>query len=273
MAKRKQNQPEDYASGNAGGVALMDPPSELEVAGALTPVAVDASGETKPVDELPYEVEGQGETEAAKGEALPTQEQAEEQARKLEAIAEMEVYRREMLVSICAKETEVEIARNDWELKKERAGDAKKVFDGLVEQLLELIRKVKNPPSMPLFDGVPEPNRASSETDVTCTEPQAWRSVPLSEALVGLPEAIVTSLNESNLQTMGELADWTAAYGGRNKLTDIVGIGPAKAEKIEQTLVDFWARQKAVQDEPRSDDSEAASGPEPTPESEGCEPD
>lgn len=267
MAKRKQNQPEDYASGHAGGVALMDPPSELEAVGTLTPVAVDTSGETKPVDELPYEVEG------AKEETSPTQEQAEEQVRKLEAIKEMEVFRREMLVSICAKETEVEIARNDWELKKEKAGDAKKVFDGLVEQLLELIRKVKNPPSMPLFDGVPEPNRASSETDVTCTEPQAWRSVPLSEALVGLPEAIVTSLNESNLQTMGELADWTAAYGGRNKLTDIAGIGPAKAEKIEQALVDFWARQKAVQDEPRSDDSETASGPDGDADSEGGEPD
>lgn len=262
MAKR--HQPQDYASGH-GGVALMDPPAKTAK------------------EELPYEVEGQGEAEAAKEGTLPTEElaaqlpteaEAEEQARKLEAVKELEVFRREMLVNICAKETEVDIAKNDWDLKKERAADAKKVFDGLVEQLLELIRKVKNPPSMPLFDGVSEPQPAASEN--TQVDDMAWRAVPLSEALVGLPESIIVSLNESNLQTMGELADWTAAYGGRNKLTDIPGIGPAKAEKIEQALVDFWARQKAVDDgstQYGSDDSEAAIGPGADPDSEGGEPD
>ena len=249
----KRHQPQDYASGH-GGVALMDPPAKTAK------------------EELPYEVEEQ--PEAAKAEALPAEEpaaqlpteaEAEEQARKLEAVKEIEVFRREMLVNICAKETEVDLAKYDWELKKERAADAKKVFDGLVEQLLELIRKVKNPPSMPLVDGVPEPQFT-----------MAWRSVPLSEALVGLPESIIVSLNESNLQTMGELADWTAAYGGRNKLTDLAGIGPAKAEKIEQALVDFWSRQKAVDDgstQHGSDDPEAASGPDGDADSEGGEPD
>jgi ERCC4-type nuclease len=82
--------------------------------------------------------------------------------------------------------------------------------------------------SLPLF---PE--------DAAAPEPPAddsWRVVPFT--LLNLPQAIVEKLYEAELATVGQLADWTAA--GR-ELTDIPGIGPAKAEKIEEAMEAFWS--------------------------------
>lgn len=73
-------------------------------------------------------------------------------------------------------------------------------------------------------------------------EPDGWQDVPLSEALAGVPASVIEALAEANLTTVGELADWIAADGGRHRLTDIKGIGEAKAEQIQQALEAFWVR-------------------------------
>jgi hypothetical protein len=83
--------------------------------------------------------------------------------------------------------------------------------------------------------------------------------VPI-ETLVshGLPQSLVVRLGEASLTTIGLLADFTNAG---KRLTDLDGVGEAKAEKIEQALERFWSEWKAP--EPESE-------PEPAAESEGA---
>ena len=66
-------------------------------------------------------------------------------------------------------------------------------------------------------------------------EPEAWRSVTIGQ--LDLPARIAESLHEAELSTIGAIADFTAKLA----LTEIAGIGPAAAEKIEQALEAFWA--------------------------------
>ena len=41
---------------------------------------------------------------------------------------------------------------------------------------------------------------------------------------------------QHEFETLGDLADWTSKY----QLTDINGIGPAKATQIDEALDKFW---------------------------------
>ena len=49
--------------------------------------------------------------------------------------------------------------------------------------------------------------------------------------------ALLKSLKKGGLTTVGQLADFTAS---NKRLTDISGIGPEKAEKIQNQMVEFW---------------------------------
>ncbi len=71
-------------------------------------------------------------------------------------------------------------------------------------------------------------------------EDNAWKSVPLSE--LGLTGKLAESLAEAGLTTMGAIAEYT---GSEKRLTDIDGIGPGKAEKVEQACEAYWAKNRA----------------------------
>lgn len=73
-------------------------------------------------------------------------------------------------------------------------------------------------------------------------EPEGWQDVPLSEALANISETVIEALAEARLTTIGELSDWLAEPGKFNRLTDIKGIGEAKAAAIEAALEAFWVR-------------------------------
>lgn len=65
---------------------------------------------------------------------------------------------------------------------------------------------------------------------------ETWQAVRL--ATLDIPQAVVTMLDEgAGLQTVGALAEFTK----HNRLTDISGVGIAKAEQIEAALDAFWA--------------------------------
>lgn len=72
----------------------------------------------------------------------------------------------------------------------------------------------------------------------TAKEDDSWRSAPLSE-LTGLSGKLLETLEDSGLKTMGQLADYTSSG---KQLTDLSGIGPGKATKIEEACDEFWAR-------------------------------
>ena len=74
---------------------------------------------------------------------------------------------------------------------------------------------------------------------------ESWMAVTLEDAIgeeVG--EALVAKLRAENLDTLGDLTEWLSADGGKNKLTDIAGLGPQKADKIEAALEKFWEKRK-----------------------------
>lgn len=62
-----------------------------------------------------------------------------------------------------------------------------------------------------------------------------WRDVPLENLFSG---ALLKSLKAGGLETVGALADYTAS---EKRLTDLPGVGPGKAEQIEDRMEQFWA--------------------------------
>jgi hypothetical protein len=62
-----------------------------------------------------------------------------------------------------------------------------------------------------------------------------WAKVPLDTLFDG---ALLKSLKKAGLNTVGGLSEYTASD---RRLTDIEGIGPGKAELIENTMLNFWS--------------------------------
>jgi hypothetical protein len=72
-----------------------------------------------------------------------------------------------------------------------------------------------------------------------------WREVQLETMFDG---SLLQSLVESGIETVGQLSDYSS---GNKRLTDIAGIGPGKAQKIEDAILKFW------QDNPQYAESKA----------------
>jgi len=85
---------------------------------------------------------------------------------------------------------------------------------------------------IPEDDEFKEPSHRSADAVPKADGP--WREVPLVDLFSG---AILKSLHQAGLKTVGQLADYTAAD---KRLTDIQGIGPGKAQQIEDRLTQFW---------------------------------
>lgn len=120
---------------------------------------------------------------------------------------------------------------------------AKKAHDAAVKLLDELANR--GPEALPLFDGNESGNGKPADSPAATTadaagEDDDWREIEVG-VLSDLPESLVNKLMESDLGTIGALADYTASG---KLLIDIKGIGQAKVEKIEAALEKFWASRK-----------------------------
>lgn len=109
-------------------------------------------------------------------------------------------------------------------------------------------------------DSKADDDEGSEEIDPSLEAAGPWQHVPLSDLFHG---ALLKSLNEAGLNTVGDMAKYTAA----NRLTDIDGIGEGKAAKIEERMLEFWrANPGADQQQPELDQ---AAEPTPGPEASG----
>ncbi|WP_425618087.1 helix-hairpin-helix domain-containing protein [Anatilimnocola sp. NA78] len=95
-------------------------------------------------------------------------------------------------------------------------------------------------------DAVDDAPQLDDETPDTLKAEGPWRMVQLSTLFEG---ALLKSLKEAGLTTVGQLSDYTAS---EKRLTDIPGIGPGKAEKIENRMLEFWEQN------PNADQAEGA---------------
>lgn len=127
----------------------------------------------------------------------------------------------------------------DYEAKNKLSKAAKQAWEAAAEEHSDLeaeLERERNDPATPgpLFE---QPAAIQNVEDL-------WREVSIRVALEGPPVGVIVSMNEAGIFTMGDLADWTAAG---KRLTDIPGVGEAKAQQIHDAEADFWARWRAEQ--------------------------
>lgn len=134
-----------------------------------------------------------------------------------ETTAEIEYIQRIQAARERLRTAELELDRT-----KEEAKEARKVWEGAVKHLNQVIDQ--GPEYLPLIDGM----QVTANMD--------WRDTPIEE--LGLPETIDTALREAEIKTIGDIASHAEQFD----LTVIPGIGPAKAEQIEKALDRFWAK-------------------------------
>lgn len=90
----------------------------------------------------------------------------------------------------------------------------------------------KGPEKYPLFD------KAAADVDEP-TGTDHWRAVTVEE--VGIPKGVCTKLRknpEKPLVTLGDITDWLG--DDDHHLTDIPGVGPGKAEQLENCMTAYW---------------------------------
>ena len=128
-----------------------------------------------------------------------------------------------------------------WERADKEAKSRKKLFEAAQEELNDFLDALDE--ELPLFDQKPAVPAA--------VEGEEWREEPIAQLVThGLADSIVQALEEAEILTMGQLADWTK--DGKRRPEDIPGIGPAKAESLGKALEAFWteymARERAKLD-------------------------
>lgn len=152
---------------------------------------------------------------------------------------------------IVEAEREVATRRTAMLEAKEEAKAAKESFDSSVEDLLAVIRRVRNgEQSLPFGQDRPAEAAPTPPDTAPPAEDDSWRDVPLdilvtphgSPLAPGILKALAEAEPDVSITTVGQLADFTAT--GKD-LTAIRGIGEAKAEEIRKALDLFWAARQA----------------------------
>lgn len=107
--------------------------------------------------------------------------------------------------------------------------------------------KARGPEELPLFDKKRDSQEVATEGDSTAplgdgeaegntADDDLWRSVPLS-SLESIPAPVLAKLAENDpaIETLGQLADWKTEFS----ITNVKGIGKAKAEVIEAAVAEY----------------------------------
>jgi hypothetical protein len=123
--------------------------------------------------------------------------------------------------------------------------EAKKKLERIDCKLLDVNRSLVE--ELPLFDRAvltaknrtePVAETSVAEKSAPARPDESWRLVPVAVLEgFGLSVGVTAKLKDAGLYSIGSIADWTA-FGKR--LTDIAGIGEAKADAIESALAGFW---------------------------------
>lgn len=128
----------------------------------------------------------------------------------------------ELLERIEAAEERCRRTHGEWIAARDRAKNAKLIYDTAVGELQRLCRARKEP--MPLFE---QP-----------AEADAWRDLDIEE--FGLPAKIDAALRNAGLETIGKLSDRmnTGVWWHH----ELKGIGEKASEQIGDLFAEFWSR-------------------------------
>lgn len=144
-------------------------------------------------------------------------------------------------------------SKEEAEAAKGQEKKDKAAYDASLEVITAIIRAEEE--ELPLF-----PKGGSVAEGLAPTD-DSWRKVPLSD--LEISAAILSKLTDAGIETIGALADYTK--DGRNQVTDIKGLGPAKATAIDEALDTFWAewnRPSEFSVEEAEDDAEEGAEPD-----------
>jgi|GEM_PF-4585976 len=179
--------------------------------------------------------------------------------------ARVEIDRRTLsadaLARIARAEEHVTIAEKAHDASKKETNLLKKEWEASVQNLQRVIRKENE--SLPLFDRKPKTEPAPQAQPENNENDESWREVLINSLTFDdgskLPQGILDSLAEAEILTVGELQSWQEPRpkGKGKRLVDIPGIGPGKAQKIEDILICFWkTRQLEVISEAKAEINE-----------------
>lgn len=152
----------------------------------------------------------------------------QEKSSENEALAELDRLRQyhERIQSLerVRNEANLEVESRKLDLK-----EAKDYAKSCEKNLQRAIRGDDQQKELPFKEGESAAEAGQQEDD-------SWREVSIEDA--GIPEKLCAFLleNKPPIETLGDLADWTSKY----QLTDIMGIGPAKATQIDEAMDRFW---------------------------------
>lgn len=138
----------------------------------------------------------------------------------------------------------------EYETAKKAAKEAKDAYEVAVSGMRQLIHRraqglqevKRGQQTLPFGDD-------ARPTDETPAPDEAWRAIDISALQDhGLPGGIVGKLVDAEIRTIGDLSNWhTPPPTGQGKtLTDIPGVGQAKADKIDEALAKFWEARNAA---------------------------
>jgi hypothetical protein len=132
------------------------------------------------------------------------------------------------------------IAKDDWE----SAADAHSRMERRMEAELYPDRQ-----PFPLLDSKPAEANGTPAPAAAANLNDDWRRVSVHELTEygNVTTGVTQTLCDAGIETLGDLADYTA---GDKPLTDVKGIGDAKAEAICEALDGFWAARKVEQGKP-----------------------
>lgn len=153
---------------------------------------------------------------------------------------------------------------DDWEEAHAQAGAKKKTMEakqGRINSIVNDIQAIQSgnyTPPLPFGEDNPaESNGSHHHTPGTLKANGAWKDVFLDDLFKG---QIRTALADANLNTLGELTDFQAS---NKQLSDIKGIGPGKAEKISDRLIEFWKEHPEYCDKGESEEATESEAEEP----------
>jgi hypothetical protein len=188
------------------------------------------------------------EIEAAATPETPAETEGSDPAEPTEAPpVKAAAYDPDKLARLAEAQAALDRARDEFTAKNDAAKAAKARFESRREELEDAVRSLLKPDPqarLPFSDPAP------AEPDAKPAADESWRDEPLSA--LDLPAKTVESIEKAEVRTIGQLADWT---NSGKLLTDLPGVGEAKAQKIHDALDAFWAKWGDDRAEP---DGEAA---------------
>lgn len=242
MARRKKSETNGQATEAVAGIGTMEVPPEV-IAGLDAMAEEFGGGPPRPSIE----------DRLAALEAQLTESQAlvNSQARVIVQAAE----NAEQLKNSRARVAKLE-ARMD--AAKKAAAEAKKAYEAAVEEHFSLEDELSSGQTRLPFPAEPEAKPEALPAPEAATEPEAapaaddesWRSLDIGG--LNLKAAVQDKLRSAGIDTIGGLSDYLKpnAAGFVKRLTDLPGIGQAKAEAIEEALMGFWASRAMDADGP-----------------------